>query len=121
MDFRTARAAGTRWRLAAPLIAGGLALGSAGLTATAASAAPRPHDSGFNHPGDILIADQFNNRVVEVNGQHQVVWHFGNGSNVAGPHSVVGTNDAERVGSLTLIAGTGTPPGADPACTATAG
>ena len=121
MDFRTARAAGTRWRLAAPLMAAGLALGSAGLTATAASAAPRPHDSGFNHPGDILIADQFNNRVVEVNSQHQVVWHFGNGSNVAGPHSVVGTNDAERVGSLTLIAGTGTPPGADPSCTATAG
>jgi outer membrane protein assembly factor BamB len=34
---------------------------------------------------------------------------------------VVGTNDAERVGNLTLIAGTGTPPGADPSCTATAG
>jgi hypothetical protein len=61
MRMRTARTAGARWRLAAPVIAAGLTVGSAGLTATAASAAPRPHDSGFNHPGDILIADQFNN------------------------------------------------------------
>ncbi len=124
MGMRSARAAGaagTRWRLATPTIAAGLVLGSAALTTTAASAAPRPHDSGFNHPGNILISDQFNNRVVEVNSQHQVVWHFGNGSSVAGPHSVVGVNDAQRVGDLTLIAGTGTPPGADPSCTASAG
>jgi outer membrane protein assembly factor BamB len=66
--------------------------------------------SGFNHPGDILIADQFNNRVVEINAHHEIVWSFGNGSIVAGPNSVVGTNDAERVGNLTLIAGTGAPP-----------
>jgi hypothetical protein len=118
---RAARATGTRWRRATPAIAAGLVLGSAALTATAASAAPRPHNPGFNQPGDILIADQFNNRVVEVNSHHQVVWHFGNGSNVAGPHSIVGTNDAQRVGSLTLIAGTGSPPGVDPSCTATAG
>jgi hypothetical protein len=102
--------------MATPAIAAGLVLGSAALTTTAASAAPRPHDSGFNHPGDILIADQFNNRVVEINSQHQVVWHFGNGSNVPGPHSIVGTNDAQRVGSLTLISGTGTPPNFDPSC-----
>jgi hypothetical protein len=68
-----------------------------------------------------LIADAFNNRVVEVNAHHQVVWHFGNGSSVAGPHSIVGTNDVERVGALTLIAGTGTPPATDPSCTAAAG
>jgi hypothetical protein len=95
-----------------------LGLGVSGL-ATAASAAARhhPQPGGFNTKGDILIADQFNNRVIEVNGQHQVVWQFGNGSNVAGPQSIVGTNDAQRVGNLTLIAGTGTPPGADPSCT----
>jgi hypothetical protein len=58
---------------------------------------------------------------VEINSQHQVVWHFGNGSSVPGPHSIVGTNDVERVGALTLIAGTGTPPGADPSCTNPAG
>ena len=117
MTVKSARTAGSKWRLAAPVIVAGLTLGSAGLTATAASAAPRPHDSGFNTPGDILISDQFNNRVIEVNSHHQVVWRFGNGSNVAGPHSVVGVNDAQRVGELTLIAGTGTPPGVDPSCT----
>lgn len=71
----------------------------------------------FNKSGDILIADQFNNRVIEVNpDNHQVVWQFGDGSNLPGPHSVVGTNDAQRVGPLTLIAGTGIPPGGTPDC-----
>ena len=57
-----------------------------------------------------LIADQFNNRVIEVNAEtHKVVWTFGNGSDIPGPHSVVGTNDVQRVGPLTLIAGTGIP------------
>ncbi len=61
-----------------------------------------------------LISDQFNNRVIEVDSAtHKVVWTFGNGSDVAGPHSVVGVNDAQRVGPLTLIAGTGIP-GANP-------
>ena len=69
----------------------------------------------FNTRGNILIADQFNNRVIEVNpNNHKVVWHFGNGSSVAGPHSVVGTNDAQRVGPFTLIAGTGAPQGTEP-------
>lgn len=62
--------------------------------------------------GHILVADQFNNRVVEIDRHtHQVVWQFGNGSDLPGPHSIVGTNDAERFGGLTLISGTGTPPG----------
>jgi hypothetical protein len=63
----------------------------------------------------VLISDQFNNRVIEVNrATHQVVWTFGNGSDVAGPHSVVGVNDAERFGSLTLISGTGIPAATPP-------
>jgi hypothetical protein len=103
------------------LAAAALTAGSVGAAAAPASATLQPHPGGFNTKGDILIADQFNNRVIEVNSQHQVVWQFGNGSNVAGPHSIVGTNDAERVGNLTLIAGTGTPPGADPSCTQPAG
>jgi hypothetical protein len=103
-----------------------LALGAAGLSAAAsparaAQAAAAVTPSGFNTPGNILISDQFNNRVIEVNKLHQVVWHFGDGSSVAGPHSVVGVNDAERVGNLTLISGTGTPAGADPSCKAKAG
>jgi len=65
--------------------------------------------------GHILIADQFNNRVIEVDAQtHKVVWQFGNGSDIPGPHSVIGVNDAERFGPYTLISGTGTPP-SDPA------
>jgi outer membrane protein assembly factor BamB len=61
--------------------------------------------------GHIIIADQFNNRVIEVDpANHHVVWTFGNGSDVAGPHSVVGVNDVERFGPFTLISGTGIPP-----------
>ena len=122
MQLGSARHAGVRWCMAVPLSAAALIFGSAGLTAAAASAAPRhPSHSGFNQPGNILIADAFNNRVVEINLHHQVVWSFGNGSDVPGPHSIVGTNDVERVGSLTLIAGTGTPAGADPSCKIKAG
>lgn len=71
----------------------------------------------FNTPGNILISDQYNNRLIEVNpDNHRIVWSFGNGSSVAGPHSVVGVNDAQRVGPITLVAGTGVPAGAEPTC-----
>ncbi len=63
-----------------------------------------------------LIADQYNNRVVEIDSQHNVVWSFGDGSVNAGPTSVVAPNDAERIGDFTLIAGTGAPAGAEPGC-----
>ena len=67
---------------------------------------------GFNAPGNILIADQFNNRVIEVDpNTHNIVWSFGNGSSTPGPHSVVAPNDAQRVGNLTVIAGSGAPAG----------
>jgi hypothetical protein len=71
----------------------------------------------FNTPGNILISDQFNNRVIEVNPQNnKVVWQFGDGSSTPGPHSVVGVNDAQRVGPFSLIAGTGAPAGSEPTC-----
>ncbi len=71
----------------------------------------------FNTPGNILISDQYNNRLIEVNpDNHRIVWSFGNGSSVAGPHSVVGVNDAQRIGPITLVAGTGVPAGAEPTC-----
>ena len=74
-------------------------------------------DNEFNARGNILISDQYNNRVIEVNPtNHRIVWRFGNGSSVAGPHSVVGVNDAQRIGPFTLVAGTGVPPGAEPTC-----
>jgi outer membrane protein assembly factor BamB len=73
---------------------------------------------GADAPTDgnhILIADQFNNRVIEVDKRtNQVVWQFGDGSDVAGPHSVVGVNDAVRLGKLTLVSGTGIPPSNPP-------
>ena len=69
---------------------------------------------GFNSRGDMVIADQFNNRVIEIDPpSHKIVWSFG-GSSKAGPHTIVGTNDAERVGCFTLMAGTGVPPNSPP-------
>jgi outer membrane protein assembly factor BamB len=72
--------------------------------------------SGFNRPGNILITDQFNNRVIEVNPlTKQVVWSFGSGNSTLcnpGPGSIIGSNDAERLaGGLTVMAGTGIPSG----------
>jgi hypothetical protein len=69
---------------------------------------------GFNTRGNILIADQFNNRVIEADPAGNIVWSFGLGPNDFSPSSVIGCNDAQRVGNLTLMAGTGTPPGVIP-------
>jgi hypothetical protein len=64
-----------------------------------------------------VIADQFNNRVIEVTPAGQIVWSFGDGKSVPGPTSVVAPNDAERLpNGQTLIAGTGTGAGTEPAC-----
>ena len=69
----------------------------------------------YNKPGNILIADQFNNRVLEVNpSTHEILWSFGDASSTAGPTSVVAPNDFQRAGPLNLIAGTGAPAGAEP-------
>jgi hypothetical protein len=90
--------------------------GTAALIAASALFA-QAQGNEFNTRGNILISDQYNNRLIEVNpNNHRVVWHFGNGSSVAGPHSVVGVNDAQRVGPFTLVAGTGVPAGAEPTC-----
>jgi outer membrane protein assembly factor BamB len=69
----------------------------------------------FNRPGNILIADQFNNRVIEVEPNGKIVWQFGVGPNDLTDRSVIGVNDAERVGNLTLISGTGLAPFLDSA------
>jgi len=65
----------------------------------------------FNRPGNTLISDQFNNRVIEVNPDGDVVWQFGKGPADFTAASIIGVNDAQRVGNLTLMAGTGTPGG----------
>jgi hypothetical protein len=65
-----------------------------------------PH---FNQPGDILIADQFNNRVIEIDPSGKIIWTFGLGPTNFSDRGIIGVNDAQRVGPFTLMAGTGTP------------
>lgn len=72
---------------------------------------------GFNTLGNVLITDQFNNRVIEVNPTTgKIVWSFGTGdpsNGIPGPNAIIGPNWAERLDDgLTVIAGTGTPAGA---------
>jgi hypothetical protein len=71
----------------------------------------------FNEPGNLLIADQFNNRVIEIGPDGTILWQFGRGPNDFSAKSIIGCNDAERVGFFTLMAGTGTPPGVIPQAT----
>ena len=81
--------------------------------------APTAAQSKFNQPGNYLIADQFNNRVIEVDPSGNLVWQFGLGPADFSPASIIGVNDAQRVGRLTLMSGTGTPGGQPeaPSCT----
>src|SRR3989449_11762597 len=72
--------------------------------------------STFNNPGNILITDQFNNRVIEIDPGGNIVWQFGNGPGDTSANAIVGTNGAERVGDLTLMSGTGIPPGVTKNC-----
>jgi hypothetical protein len=97
------------------------AAGTAGATSVRAPSSMARLDPEFNDPGNILIADQFNNRVIEVDRNHRILWQYGLGPNDFTPRSIVGVNDAQRVGSLTLMAGTGTPPGVVPTCTSSSG
>jgi len=90
-------------------------LATAALSCCGAAAGAAAEDGQFNARGNILIADQFNNRVIEVDREsHEIVWRFGTGSDKPGPDSIVGVNDAERVGRFTLISGTGIPPASPP-------
>src|ERR1700730_15228733 len=102
------------------VLAAATALGVAttiSLRSVGAAASERGH---FNDPGNLLITDQFNNRVVEVNPETRaIVWSFGSGNPSLcnpGPGAIIRTNDAERLADgLTLIAGTGVPGGCLPA------
>ena len=70
----------------------------------------------FNQSGNILITDQFNNRAIEIDPAGNIVWQFGNGPGDTSANAIVGTNDAERVGDLPLMSGTGIPPGVTKNC-----
>lgn len=87
---------------------------STALSSTVSSSGARfPYGGGaFNTPGNLLIADQYNNRVIEVDPlDNGIVWSFGSGNASLcnpGPGSIIGPNDAERLaGGLTLMVGTG--------------
>jgi hypothetical protein len=84
---------------------------------SAADSGQPPADSGSDVNATILIADQFNNRVIEITRTGSVVWFFGTGSSTAGADAVVAPNDAERIpGNMTLISGTGAPQNTEPTC-----
>ncbi|MDQ6768310.1 MAG: hypothetical protein M3Z41_10925 [Candidatus Eremiobacteraeota bacterium] len=80
----------------------------------------RPHaamNGGFNQPGNIIIADQFNNRIIEIDNTHRIAWSFGSNNPALcnpGPGAIIAPNDEERVGDFTLMAGTGVPPSTIP-------
>lgn len=91
-------------------VAAGATSSSTNGTATAALHAN--HATLFNRAGNVLITDQFNNRVIEVNPLTQkIVWSFGSGNGSLcnpGPGAIIGVNSAERLGDgLTLMTGTG--------------
>jgi predicted secreted protein len=97
----------------------GLGVALLAVTATGLMGAAIPAGASndeFNDNGNILISDQFNNRVIEVDRNHHVVWQFGIGPNDVSKRSILGVNDAQRVGHLTLMAGTGVPAGLEPKC-----
>jgi outer membrane protein assembly factor BamB len=107
---RRVKASGTVLAVLALSLAGLSAPAVASATGRATSDAPTAFSPEFNRPGNILVADQFNNRVIEVDRAGHVVWQFGKGPNDFGQHSIIGVNDAQRVGPFTLMAGTGDPP-----------
>jgi len=73
--------------------------------------------SSIKVSGNVLVADQFNNRVIELTRAGNIVWSFGDGNSVPGPTSVVAPNDAERLpNGRTLISGTGALAGSEPTC-----
>ena len=94
----------------------GIAFASNGfLLAVNTIAAEEPKLSpDFNKVGNLLIADQFNNRVIETDTSGQIIWSYGHGPNDFSSNSIIGCNDSQRVGAYTLMAGTGTPAGVIP-------
>jgi hypothetical protein len=72
--------------------------------------------------GNVLVADQLNNRVLVIDRQGNVLFTFGDGRSVPSATSVVAPNDAEYIpGPAVLIAGTGAPMGGEPTCTTPSG
>jgi hypothetical protein len=68
----------------------------------------------FNQDGNVLIADQWNNRVIETTPSGRIVWSLGLGPLDFSSNSPISVNDAERVGDYTLMANPGDAPGVIP-------
>jgi hypothetical protein len=87
-------------------------------SATDASEGGVSNDAEAGTGGNIIIADQFNNRIIEIDRVGHIVWQFGDGRAVVGPTSIIAPNDCERLpNGRTLMAGTGVATGAgDQAC-----
>jgi hypothetical protein len=92
-------------------VSAGLLLAGVALLSHPGAARAQRLSRDFNRPGNLVIADQFNNRVIEVDPAGNIVWSYGLGPTNFTEETIIGVNDAERVGSLTLMAGTGTPAG----------
>ena len=91
-------------------------LALAALAVLGVSAPAFASEGDFNRDGNLLISDQFNNRVIEITPSGRIAWQFGLGPNDVSVGSPIGVNDAVRVGELTLISATGAPPGSEPLC-----
>ena len=74
-------------------------------SARAAPLAEHHPRGGFNQRGNLLIADQFSNRVIETDKAGHIVWSFGLGPKDFSANSIIGVNDVQRVGPFTLMAG----------------
>jgi len=98
------------------LTAAGLQSSAAGLLALGIVVTPAHAGRHFNDNGNVLISDQFNNRVIEVAPNGDILWQFGLGPNNVTAKSPVGVNDAQRIDTNTLVSGTGAPPGSEPLC-----
>jgi hypothetical protein len=68
----------------------------------------------FNQAGNVLIADQWNNRVIETTPSGAIIWSYGLGPLDFSANSPISVNDAERVGNYTLMANPGDAPGVIP-------
>ncbi len=109
------------WACAAPGAGAGAygsgAASGAYVAATGSAAGAGVADGGTNFVGPqaaggaVVIADQWNNRVLVLARDGRLLFSFGDGASSPGPSSVVLPNDAELLpnGDL-LIAGTGTGP-----------
>ena len=61
--------------------------------------------SNFNHEGNLLISDQFNNRVIETTPRGEIIWSFGLGPTDFSENSIIGVNDARESRKLNFNGG----------------